>query len=255
MIGFMLSAVTALPNFRGKRRLLRTATRLPYRHSRSKYGPLLTRMAGDSNLAGLLCIKPSPLVATVIENQTTAFSFIDVGANHGIFSLLAAANPHCEHIYAFEPNPAVFINLVKNTEINGAKVSCLCAAISSQPGVETLFVPKDWTGGASLHNRRDDTTPLLAIGCDHRALSFCEGSRVIVKIDVEGHEFTVVEQLTLSSIWPRVSGIVVEQLNYMNDGTDAMDHKMKELGFEKAETDISGGKADIYFTRSGQRSS
>ena len=35
--------------------------------------------------------------------QDHAFSFIDIGANQGLYSLLAAQNPYCKAVVAFEP--------------------------------------------------------------------------------------------------------------------------------------------------------
>ena len=44
----------------------------------------------------------------------SSFSFLDVGANQGIYSLHALKNKNCNEVYAFEPNPNSYSVLEKN---------------------------------------------------------------------------------------------------------------------------------------------
>ena len=48
-----------------------------------------------------------------LTNQNFFFHFIDVGANIGIYSLIASKNNNCIKIDAFEPNPIIYKNLKK----------------------------------------------------------------------------------------------------------------------------------------------
>ena len=52
-----------------------------------------------------------------------AYSFVDIGANVGLYSLIAADNPNCKNCYAFEPNPAVFAALQENIALNDANTN------------------------------------------------------------------------------------------------------------------------------------
>lgn len=75
------------------------------------------------------------------ERSTT---FIDVGANCGLYSLLAALwNPNLE-VVAFEPVPAIFDCLKKNVLLNKlqGRVRCENVALSSESGRTTFFLPK-----------------------------------------------------------------------------------------------------------------
>jgi hypothetical protein len=74
---------------------------------RSTYGPLLYNTPGDRTFE--LCVNGyGPFVAKVIEGWEDEFLFLDIGANLGLFSLLAARNPHCRQAIAFEPLPEIF---------------------------------------------------------------------------------------------------------------------------------------------------
>jgi FkbM family methyltransferase len=72
-----------------------------------------------------------------------AATFIDVGANCGLYSVLGALwNPSLK-ITAFEPVPAIFSHLKKNVDLNRleSRVRCENVALSSKSGKATLFLP------------------------------------------------------------------------------------------------------------------
>lgn len=62
-----------------------------------------------------------PGVENLLRNRLTSGGvFVDVGANNGYYTLLAAAlvGPS-GHVYSFEPNPRVFARLATNVRLNG----------------------------------------------------------------------------------------------------------------------------------------
>jgi len=68
---------------------------------------------------------------------------VDVGANTGIYTLLAcAASPHCR-VVAFEPVPRVFRRLEENIALNGWQGRCeaRCEAIADRDGVVPFHNP------------------------------------------------------------------------------------------------------------------
>jgi FkbM family methyltransferase len=70
-----------------------------------------------------------------------AQSFLDVGANTGVFSLLAA-RAGLPRVHAFEPAPAIFDLLVRNVRLNGLRnVECHAMAVSDRPGSTVLYIP------------------------------------------------------------------------------------------------------------------
>jgi FkbM family methyltransferase len=133
-----------------------------------------------------------------------AASFVDVGANYGFYSLLAAHwNPNLQ-VVAFEPVPQIFERLNRNIELNGLqqRIRSYCLALSDRSGPAKLYVPRS-------ESRDFESTATLAQGnwqqrkgspsLDLEAVSFGDfekqhGSRLeIVKIDVEDHEANVLQ--------------------------------------------------------------
>jgi FkbM family methyltransferase len=66
-------------------------------------------------------------------------SFLDIGANVGVYSLLAASKIKSGSIYSFEALPKNFTRLKENLELNQLQqVTPLCLAISDSTGNITL---------------------------------------------------------------------------------------------------------------------
>jgi FkbM family methyltransferase len=117
---------------------------------------------------------------------------VDVGANTGLFSLLAAAVHPDARIHAFEPFPHAARRMEANLQVNGfANVHLVRTALSREPGIQPLYFDDALrlTQGATLRNgggmthkvdvpvlRLDDYLQRLAAKLD------------LLKIDVEGAE-------------------------------------------------------------------
>ena len=117
---------------------------------------------------------------------------IDVGANKGVYTYWMQR--HSRHVYAYEPNPKVFRILRAGARGN---VTVSSAALSDGAGKRGLRIPKTASGysnqGASLDY--DKVGPAYGeVEVDVRRLDD-EGLADIgfIKIDVEGHEFAVLE--------------------------------------------------------------
>jgi FkbM family methyltransferase len=125
----------------------------------------------------------------------------DVGANTGVYALVAAATGR--EVHAFEPNPAVAELLRANVKLNdhAARVQVVEMAVSDREGTATLFLPPP-TGesvetSASLDARFKERTdhvievPVTSLDAHWRAAGRPEVG--VVKIDVEGHEGAVLD--------------------------------------------------------------
>jgi FkbM family methyltransferase len=122
--------------------------------------------------------------------------FVDVGANIGLFSLIAArlVGPSGK-VYAFEPTGRIFERLANNVRLNGFnEISCFRLALSDQIGQQSLFISEDgfdaWNSfahpiaGQSFEHERVDCETW-----DHFALKHSVLGRVaMMKLDVEGWE-------------------------------------------------------------------
>jgi FkbM family methyltransferase len=90
------------------------------------------------------CLRP------MVKEVGRLGTVIDIGAQIGIFSVVAAANANT--VYAFEPHPGNFQLLTINKHINGAEnIRCEQIAVVAKPQKNvTLFEDADNTGGHSL---------------------------------------------------------------------------------------------------------
>lgn len=151
----------------------------------------------------------------IMKQAQPNFVFVDIGSNFGAYSLLAARAPRCDAVYAIEPNPMVCRQLLENKAYNNAdKIKLLECAISSSSGDMDLFVSSSHTGTASLLQNRSGRTAVTVPVRDKGLLDDIAvkefKDNFFVKIDVEGAEPEVIEQLEKSDMAPRVSKLFVE---------------------------------------------
>ena len=122
----------------------------------------------------------------------------DVGANTGLYALIAAVDDPRRKVYAFEPVPRIFNYLKKNVEIN--KLNNLRtepSAVTNYDGNIALYVPSDAipSSASTLHGFRDASEVI-----SDRALtidSFVAMNNIpkvdLIKIDTEATEHAVIE--------------------------------------------------------------
>lgn len=134
--------------------------------------------------------------AAIIRELASSDMFVDVGANLGYYSLIALQ--HRKHVIAFEPQSqnlkCLFRNLDANGWSDGAEV--FPVALAEKPGTLTLYgasgpsasLVKGWAGYSS---RFSQTVPVNTL--DRFLGTQYRGSRLLIKIDVEGAEFNVLK--------------------------------------------------------------
>lgn len=139
-------------------------------------------------------------VSRLASGETEAFLrelapasvLVDVGANVGLFTLLAAriGRP----VLAVEPHPLNMRHLLRNVRDNSvADVEVYPVALSTAPGVVTLrgggqgaSVERDWGGIEATYETLVPATTLDRL-LEGRYL----GRQLLIKVDVEGHEHAV----------------------------------------------------------------
>ena len=142
--------------------------------------------------------EPTALALWVTRARLASFAF-DIGANTGIYSLAAAAaNPEC-WVHAFEPVPVAFHRLRVNIEANGCdRILSHAFAIADRDGPLKLVslkrpYPHIGTGASMSTDDRPGFETIPAMGrCLDRLIDAEKlNGRLIMKIDVEGHEGAV----------------------------------------------------------------
>ncbi|MFF2805687.1 FkbM family methyltransferase [Streptomyces sp. NPDC058000] len=186
---------------------------------RTRYG-FRVRVATTEDL-----IQRSILVHGCWEPQVSAFiaarltpgsGLVDVGANLGYYSLLAAQLVGPEGmVVAVEPAPEMHSALRANIDLNGfSHVRAVRCAITAEPGEVRLFVPHAGNLGATSLIQPDRHEAELRVpGLPMTEAVTAEEFRRarIIKIDVEGAEGTVLAGLVpLLDELPADCEIVVE---------------------------------------------
>jgi len=151
--------------------------------------PFGYRLAGPENMrAGTF--EPDE-VSLLTRHLESADVFIDVGANIGYFTLLARSMG--KHVVAIEPLPLnlrlLYANLNANGWIEGVEVYPV--GLSDRPGLRSLYGSKTdaslvpgWSGASEAFQQTIPVTTLDTILGDR----FVD-RRVVIKMDIEGHEF------------------------------------------------------------------
>jgi len=182
-----------------------------------KYGVLMQADLNDNtNLWALLGWYDA--VANEIKQIRKGDAFIDIGANAGVFSLMAGQRVGREGIVlAFEPQRSLFAKLVSNIQANKlTNIFCFNLAISDRTRmVEMDDVDTHHTGIASIHeiSTRKAKSNIWAVNplADMKIIEKMLMDRIVtVKIDVEGHELHVLKGVSSFLESDNVRKVIVE---------------------------------------------
>ena len=142
-----------------------------------------------------------PFTRKVIECLTASSRvFLDVGANIGFFSMVAAKlNPQLR-TFAFEPNPKMLALLCNHIRLNGlTNLTAESCALSNREGEARLFLSESDMSASLLPDFQKDFSPALgAVPVKLTTLdSFARrtglSGPIVLKVDVEGHEKEVLD--------------------------------------------------------------
>lgn len=131
-------------------------------------------------------------------------AILDCGAFEGHFSLLAAARFPGVPIVAFEPNPQNLAGLRANMQRNNLIVDARAVAVSTRDGVAAF---SGGGCGGHLTATGEASTP-VAVTDLRRLISELDPDRLLLKLDVEGEEATLLP--ALMPVLPRQCAIFFE---------------------------------------------
>ena len=169
--------------------------------------------------------------------------FIDIGANIGCYTLFFAGVREIERIYAFEPDPVNYAQFQGNLWLNGRldSVTAFPFALSESNGTADFQrirrerkpgAPQYNSGTGSLtykHPERADCVQIQVRKFDD-LLSF-QGERIAIKIDVEGHENSVLRGME-ACLRANYCLLLVEATL----DPAGLDRWLKSLGYERSAT-------------------
>ena len=179
---------------------------------RSVYGPYLAEYVGDHQFYLCATGKSGFKLASIIKSLDQDVVFFDVGANIGLYSLIAAKNPNISGVVAIEPNPIVTKYLHTNLAFNNAKsVQVFEGAVSERSGSVELNY-HDWhLGMGSIERSGTNSVHVRSLNRKFLSDQFSSiGSDIFVKIDVEGAELEVIKELFAASNSSKIKYLFVE---------------------------------------------
>jgi FkbM family methyltransferase len=166
---------------------------------KSVYGCYL-RFMNDATYRFCLFASYGEKIVNEIDDLKKGDLFLDIGANIGLFSILASKQASGSvKVVAFEPNKELFPILNMNLQKNNChNVYAINAAISSEDG-EISFKKSPGHSGAShivLDDESGEESSILSIS--RNALVFLQNlsfKRALIKIDTEGSELIILKEL------------------------------------------------------------
>ncbi len=222
---------------------------------RSAYGVLMVPNWQDTTFRYCIFGTYGGDLADLLLGQAEDFVFVDIGANQGLYSLIAAQNPKCRQIIAFEPVPTTHARLVSNVALNGGgeRTVLHLLAISDSVGEVTISVAADHTGTATLAGRDSATTSggvmIETINAPLVDPLLAGELPMFVKIDVEGLEAVVVAELAKTEAFARVAAIFYEVDDRWASAGE-IESLLRRAGFTRFAKYGRGHHYDVLATRS-----
>jgi FkbM family methyltransferase len=186
-----------------------------------------------------------------LHEKKTAFSFVDIGANQGLYSLIAAKNPFCKQIVSFEPVKATFDLLLRNVALNVGreKVQCHQKAVSDIVGDVAITLPNNHSGGATIRAvefQSDHRIEIIScVSAAEIEVLLPSDLPILVKIDVEGHEKSVISQLIKLPYAARIEAIFYEVDENWVDPLELQD-LLRSIGIINFEKVGDGQHYDVW---------
>ncbi len=142
-----------------------------------------------ANCMGMYDYNIMNLIKLLSERETY---FFDVGANIGLYSLLAAENSNV-NVISFEPHPKTFRQLERNINLNKRQnIKTFNVALGKEEG-EIQFTDFPESSINRIANESDKNTITIKV---RRGSKICDELNLIpsfIKVDVEGFEFDVLQ--------------------------------------------------------------
>lgn len=176
--------------------------------------------------------------------------FWDIGANIGIYTLLAAKTRGAT-VYAFEPYPPNFDNLIQNVALNDLSetVNTFCVAFADKTAIDGFYVNRRWQGagasgnafGAAVDQRgqafqASDKISTLGITIDQFIEVFDAPCPDYLKIDVDGIELSILRGAEKTLANTKLKSVVVELEQSREDTTKQAVSLMTAAGFRVDDT-------------------
>lgn len=244
----------AVPGRKPKHSIQRFALpKPPVGFVRSHYGILLRKNWFDATFHFCKSGSYDSMLVDYLNCQRNPFTFLDIGANQGLYSILAGKNNHCAKVFAFEPVASTFALLQTNLDVNNVAdiVHPINAAVSLESG-NTTIIKKPWHSGAATLRKLPRwfrfSENIATLGPDKLKTLIPAESDLIIKVDVEGHEKIVFEALVASGLLNKAKALFYE-INRRWSQEHDLETLLREYGFRQFVKTSSNSSCDVLATR------
>mgnify|MGYP000158390504 FL=1 len=204
---------------------------------RSFYGLRFSSNYNDSTFKYYVTGKYGPKYADHLQKVDTKFYFFDIGANQGLYTLCAAKNKNLIHAYAIEPLTPIFDKLEENIRLNFCfdKVSIFNRGVGAIQGDAFISYKESHSGKAKIlpPGSSDYGSALKIQLVDHvffDNLVLGQTIPIYIKVDVEGMELEVIEEIFRSNISQRIKEVFYECVEGRGQ-CDELGYFLKKRGF------------------------
>ncbi len=174
----------------------------------------------EHNRVQTLATKEPETIRWIAEQFGAGDTLFDIGANIGIFAILAAAQNRAGTVVAVEPMASSFARLCENAVLNGlANLRPWCVAIGAENGVAELQLAS-LEAASSMHSlgASERTEPFgehvvmrAGVGVvTIDSLAARAGVPTLMKVDVDGGEDDVLAGATAVLHDPRLRSVLLE---------------------------------------------
>ena len=173
-------------------------------------------------------------LSNILLGLDDTFDFIDIGANQGLYSLVASKNEKIQKVFCVEPSLKTIkilkSNLLKNQVLD---FEIIPFAISDKEGRASLKNFENHSGKSTLlesNQEFDNTEKIDSITHLNLEKLIISSNNLFIKIDVEGLEEIVINEVSKCSFFKNVKHIFYE----VNEGWinhELIVKKLKNHGF------------------------
>ena len=155
---------------------------------------------------------------------------IDVGANIGNHSVFFSK--FFKKVYSFEPNPTTFKLLEINSKLSN-NIYVKKMGLSNKEVISNLLENKSNIGGSKLTNKKSEKTIDIKLTTLDQEINIIKEKINLLKIDVEGHEFEVIQgsKETITKFRPII--IFEQQLNDFPDNFRKIQKCLVDLNYNQ----------------------
>jgi FkbM family methyltransferase len=204
-----------------------------------------------------------PTTIPWIETFQPGETFVDIGANLGMYSIYAAVMTGCR-VFAFEPEALNYAELNKNIFVNGLheRISAFCVAMSDEEKMDYLnlgcfgtayshhdFGENTWVEDKWFGDKFTRKDARLRQGCMASTLDLLVERGVIpvpdhVKIDVDGIEHRVFAGARKTFADPSVKTVLIE-IDFKDTRNDAIIQSMTEMDWKFSSSQLRTNRKKI----------